>query len=89
MVSHTLILFSDWLRVDLQRQGLDCLELPGWGQGFQLYITRVPGNSLLSLVNPDHVTLILSSHWPGRSIVLFERFEMRTKETEVNIITQV
>ena len=50
------------VRVDLGRQGLTSLELPGWGQGCQLYVTRVP----------------------GRSIVLFERFEMRKDETEVN-----
>ena len=49
------------VRVDLGRQGLASLELPGWGQGFQLYVTRVP----------------------GRSIVLFERFEMRKNESEV------
>ena len=47
--------------VDLGRHGLANLELPGWGQGFQLYVTRVP----------------------GRSIVLFERFELRKNETEV------
>ena len=50
------------VRLDLGRQGLASLELPGWGQGFQLYVTRVP----------------------GRSIVLFERFEMRKNESEVN-----
>ena len=49
------------VRVDLGRHGLASLELPGWGQGFQLYVTRVP----------------------GRSIVLFERFELRENETEV------
>ena len=49
------------VRVDLGRHGLASLELPGWGQGFQLYVTRVP----------------------GRSIVLFERFELRKHETEV------
>ena len=49
------------VRVDLNRHDLASLELPGWGQGFQLYVTRVP----------------------GRSIVLFERFELRKNETEV------
>ena len=49
------------IRVALARHELGALGLPGWGQGFQLYITRLP----------------------GRSIVLFERFEMRDNETEV------
>ena len=35
------------VKVDLDRQGTSKLELPQWNQGFQLYLSEIPGRSIV------------------------------------------